>query len=118
MFLLKFLQCEASFTAGRFGTNYTCENVFKFSECRTDEVACGENQPRVLSDFKGTVLSPAGFIDGIYPPNANCSWLIDLPDTNKVRYILYCLIKKGIFRDKNISNYAMCTFLWSDSEDF
>ena len=61
----------------------------EFLDCRMDEVACGENQPRVLTDFTGVVLSPTGFTDGRYPPNVNCSWLIELPDTNKVKIFLY-----------------------------
>ena len=55
-------------------------------DCRIPDSACDVNQPRVLTDLSGNILSPTGFTDGRYLPNKDCSWLIDLPDPNRVIY--------------------------------
>ena len=74
--------CEAQVLA------YTNDTSFHWTG-----VACIEGQKERLHGSFGEIRSPSLFTDGIYPPNANCTWEIEV-EQDKVSKSIGCFAKK------------------------
>ena len=50
------------------------------SDCTWTGLACTSGKPQEVTDLNGEIGSPTLHNIGKYPPDANCSWKINVPE--------------------------------------